>query len=269
MEPLSCVNCCHNPLQLGSIGTAFGYCTRHRVALVRPHLTTCGQLLRKDLLIESATREHKAHSAVYRSGRISLVASPSTAATKLIERPNGHTPTDAVIEEVQGYGTVDKKIGTMAALHRIPGPRAEVAMLSLSRAYVANCFRRDQKWTSGIHLLFWTLQRLDEDPVFAPTDLREPLASSLSQTNAIAKWTLIVFRLGLVADVATYASRSRDAVGRLKAFAINASAIAPPTAPERLLAWLSAKKNSWRSPLSPARYTKLRELLHKQEAAPD
>jgi hypothetical protein len=197
------------------------------------------------------------------------VVSPDTAATKFVERTNGHTPTDAVIEEVQAYGMVDSKIGTMAALHRIAGPRAEVAMLSLSRAYVANCFRRDRKWTSGVHLLFWTLQRLDEEPIFAPTDLREPLAFSLAQTNAIAKWTLIMFRLGLIADVATYASVSHDIVARLKKFAINASAISSPTDPERLLAWLSAKKASWWRPLSPSRYARIREQLHEEEGAPD
>jgi hypothetical protein len=265
MEPLSCVNCCHNPLQLGLIGTAFGHCTRHRVVLIRPHLTTCGQLLRKDLLIESAERERVLHSGVYRENRVSLVMNPDAPATKLVERSNGQMPTDAVFEEVQAYGTVDQKIGTMAALHRIAGPRAEVAMLSLSRAYVANCFRRDRKWKSGVHLLHWTLQKLDEEPIFSPTDLRGPLAFSLAQTNAIAKWTLIMFRLGLVADVAAYASKSQDPVGRLRRFAISASAIAPPTDPEKLLMWLSAKKSSWSRPLSQARYARLREELHKEE----
>jgi hypothetical protein len=182
MEPLSCVNCCHNPLQLGSIGTAFGHCTRHGVALVHPHATTCGQLLRKDLLIQSADRERRLHSKVYRTDRVSLVVAPEVDATYLTERPSEQVPTDAIVEEVQAYGAVDKKIATMAALRRISGPRAEVAMLSLSRAYVANCFRRDRKWKSSVHLLFWTLQRLHEEPVFAPTDLREPLSFSLSQT---------------------------------------------------------------------------------------
>jgi hypothetical protein len=261
------VNCCHNPLQLGSIGTAFGYCTRHRVALVRPHATTCGQLLRKDLLIQSADRERKLHSKVYRVDRVSLVVDPKTDATNLTERPSAHSPTDAVVEEVQAYGAVDKKIATMAALHRITGPRAEVAMLSLSRAYIANCFRRDRKWKSGVHLLFWTLQRLDEEPVFAPTDLREPLGYSLAQTNAIAKWTLIVFRLGLIADVAAYAGKSNDPVARLQKLAINASAVAPPDDPVKLLAWIGRKKSAWWSPLSPARYAKLREELHEAAEA--
>jgi len=269
MEPPSCVNCCHNPLQLGSIGTAFGHCTRHRIALIRPHLTTCGQLLRKDLLSQSADRERRLHSLIYRQDRVSLVINPDTAATKFVEKTNGHTPTDAVIEEVQAYGTVDRKIGTMAALHRIPGPRAEIAMLSLSRAYVANCFRLDRKWTSGVHLLFWTLQRLDEDPAFAPTDLRGPIVFSLAQTNAIARWTLIMFRLGFIADVATYASKSHDVVARLKKFAIDASAVSSPADPEKLLAWLGAKRSSWWRPLSPARYAKLREQLHEEDDGPD
>ena len=61
MGPLSCVNCCHNPLQLGPVGTAFGYCTRHRAILNQPQLTTCGRLLRKDLLAESARRQSAIH----------------------------------------------------------------------------------------------------------------------------------------------------------------------------------------------------------------
>jgi hypothetical protein len=259
MEPLSCVNCCHNPLQLASIGTAFGHCTRHKVTLLRPHATTCGQLLRKDLLAESAQQEHAIHRKVYKEDRVSLVTNPASDASTLTERPNGHGPTDAVIEEVQSYGSVDRKIATMAALHRIPGPRAEVAMLSLSRAYVSNCYRRDRKWKSGVHLLFWTLQRLDHEPEFAPTELREPLGFSLAQTNAVAKWTLIVFRLGLIADVAYFASKSHDPVGRLQKLAVNAASIAPPTEPDKLLHWLTAKKRAWSSPLSPKRYAELRE----------
>jgi hypothetical protein len=267
MEPLSCVNCCHNPFQLGSIGTAFGHCTRHRVTLLRPHATTCGQLLRKDLLIQSADRERRLHSLIYATDRVSLVVDPQADATQLTERSNGHTPTDAVTEEVEAYGTVDRKIATMAALHRITGPRAEVVMLSLSRAYIANCFRRDRKWKSGVHLLFWTLQRLGEEPIFAPTDLREPLGLSLAQTNAIAKWTLIVFRLGLIADVAAYAGKAKDPVARLEKLAINAAAVAPPTNPTKLLAWIDRKKTSWWAPLSPARYAKLRDELHVEADA--
>jgi hypothetical protein len=238
---------------------------RHHVVLTRSHLTTCGQLLRKDLLIESAERERKVHLLVYRPDRVSLVTNPHASATKLIERISGVTPTDAVIEEVQAYGSVDQKIATMAALHRVEGPRAEIAMLSLSRAYVENCFRRDQKWTAGVHLLFWTLQRLNLDPVFAPTDLREPLGYSLAQTTAVARWSVVVFRLALIADVATYASQSHHPVARLKAFAINASAVAPPTAPERLLAWLTERKSRWSAPLSEARYRRLRRQLHRDE----
>ena len=56
-----------------------------------------------------------------------------------LEQPNGQLPADPIIEEVQGYGQLDSKMASMAALHRIPGSRAEVAMLSLSRGYFGNC----------------------------------------------------------------------------------------------------------------------------------
>jgi hypothetical protein len=229
-------------------------------------MTTCGQLLRKDLLSESADREQRLHRRSYRPDRISLVTQPQADAHKAghIENTNGQTPVDPVIDEVHAYGSLDTKIATMAALHRIPGARAEVAMLSLSRAYVANCFKRDRKWTSGVHLAFWTLSRLDQEPELAPTDLREPIVLSVAHTNAIAKWTLIVFRLAFVADVAAYASHSGDPIARLEKLAVTAAAAARPTEPDKLIAWLQQKRRSWQGALSPARYAKLRDSLHDE-----
>ncbi|MBI4700355.1 MAG: hypothetical protein HY744_04155 [Deltaproteobacteria bacterium] len=271
MQPLSCVNCCHNPLQIGPVGTAFGYCTRHRLILSHPERTTCGLLLRKDLLAESAAWEQAAHAKVYPKKRAVLVAEANVGALErgLAEKPNGQLPADAVIEEVQNYGHLGTKIATMAALHRVEGCRAEVAMVSLSRGYFRTCVERRGKWTSGVHLLRWTLDRLDVDPELAATDLRGPIGFSLAQTIAVARWTVLAFRLALVADVGRQAASEKDPVGRLANLAGEAARAAPPTDPGRLLSWLSRKRRTWNAALSPARYAELRGQLHRGSLVAD
>ena len=217
MIPLSCLNCCHNPLQLGPLGTQFGYCTRHRLVLNHPQATTCGQLLRKDLLAESASRENHLHAAAFSTDRIVFLGTrkQATALKGAVEKPNGQMPADAIVEELQNYGSLDSKIGSMAVLHRIPGARAEVAMLSLSRAYFRNCVANGGSWTAGIHLLYWTLRRLDEEPEINATDLRGPIPYSLTHTLAVARWSLLAFRLAFVSDVGRVAAAEGDRAGRL------------------------------------------------------
>jgi hypothetical protein len=61
MMLLSCVNCCHNPLQSDLLGTQYGYCTQHRRLLLVPEQLTCGRHLRKDLGLETAARERALH----------------------------------------------------------------------------------------------------------------------------------------------------------------------------------------------------------------
>lgn len=267
MIPLSCVNCCHNPLQLGSVGTAFGFCTRHRLLLLQPHTTTCGQLLRKDLLAESAGREQTIHVKTYSPRRVAPLASPAkdAAEASLVEAANGQLPHDQVVEEVQSFGRLDSKIATMAALHRIPGSRAEIAMLSLSRGYFRNCTQAPRRgpWTSGLHLLFWTLDRLDVEPTIDATDLRGPIAHSLERTIALARWAIVALRLALVADVGRRAVAQRDPVGELAMLPFKAIEATRVPDADRLLAWLKRTKAQWRKPLSRERYGELRDRLHE------
>jgi hypothetical protein len=267
MIPLSCINCCHNPLQLGSVGTVFGYCTRHRAVLNQPQLTTCGQLLRKDLLADSGRRQRAIHSQSFAPDHIATVADPDRSASKagLVEKPNGQLPPDPVIEEVQNFGNLDSRIASMAALHRVPGARAEVAMLSLSRAYFGNCVARGGPWTAGVHLLYWTLGRLDADPALGATDLRGPIAFSLGHTIAVARWSLIAFRLAFVSDVGQEAESVQDRAGRLARLAGQAVKAAPGTDPDRLLDWLGKKKPGWSTALSAQRYAEIREQLHRTD----
>jgi hypothetical protein len=267
MVPLSCLNCCHNPLQLGPIGTAFGYCTRHRIVLTHPQATTCGQLLRKDLLAREAGVEQAKHAAQYSASKVVVLTAPKAGAIEqgLAERPNGQLPADPVIDEVRNFGSLDSKIATMAALHRIPGCRAEVAMLSLSRSYFRNCTAHGGKWTAGVHLLEWTLGRLEREPVLAATDLQGPISFSLERTIAVARWTVVAFRLSFIADVAARARKERDSVGRLAQFVDDVIGVAPPDEPQKLLAALARRRSRWRRVFPEKRYTELREELHADE----
>jgi hypothetical protein len=230
-------------------------------------LTTCGQLLRKDLLAESAQRERAIHAKSYPEDRVVTVAHPEQVASRkgYVEKPNGQLPAGPIIEELQNYGRLDSKIASMAALHRIPGTRAEVAMLSLSRGYFGNCIAQGGRWTAGVHLLFWTLGRLDQEPSIGATDIRGPIAFSLGHTIAVARWTVVAFRLAFVSDVGRAAGAEQDRAGKLARLPSQAVRAVPGVDPDRLLRWLGKKKSSWSSALSPHRYARLREELHHEE----
>lgn len=268
MIPLSCLNCCHNPLQLGPVGTAFGFCTRHRVVLNQPTATTCGQLLRKDLLVDSARAEQERHRKIFPETDVVLLRSPKTRAKDvgLVEEPNGQLPPDAVVEEVTSYGVIDRKIGTMRALRRVPGIRAEIAMLSLSRSYFSNCVRLGGPWTAGVHLAFWTLDRLDAEPQLEAADIRGPVGPSLGRTIAVAKWLVIALRMSFLADVGSRAKRARDPAAvfvKLIQKAVVGSSVEEPA---KLLASLKKHRKAWRAGLTSDRYAELREKLHEEAA---
>lgn len=266
MRPLSCVNCCHNPLQLGRAGTDFGYCTRHLVVLPRPESTTCGQLFRKDLSRSSAVEERALHQHHYRCDRISQVVSPKVDAAKvgLVEKTNGFFERDVVLEEVLSYAQYDTNISTMAALRRVEGARAEIAMLSLSRGYLANCYDQQGPWWAGLHLAFWTLQRLDTEPVFAASELHGPMRS-VAETTAVAKWRVLAFRLYLLVDVSDEArsQSSRDPITRFTALADEALSAGSPTRPEKVLAKLRSSRTRWMKALSKEHYARLRNKIRR------
>lgn len=264
MHPLSCVNCCHNPLQLGPIGPALGYCTRHRVLLPQSHLTTCGQLLRKDLLGASAEKQRDIHRKTFDDQFVAVLSAPKKRAAQhgMTEPPNGQVASDKVIEEVRAFGTIDSKIATMAALRRIDGVRAEIAMLSLSRAYVLNCYARGGRWTAGLHVAYWTLERLTVTPVFEVTELRGPFANRYETIVALSTWTLVTFRLALLSDVASRAHAERDRpMGTVQGLVMRAIE-APPDKPHQLLKRLHQDRLKWRAALSPTRYQNLAQALH-------
>jgi hypothetical protein len=240
MLPLSCTNCCHNPLQSDGIGTSFGYCTEHRVILREPWSLTCGRLLRRDLSIVRSEVVRTSHAANYSRFDVAFL------------RPNGATPREAgfvdddsesitpdpVSESVLDYGELGTKIESLAQLRQIEGARAEIALLSLSRAYANRCFARDAKWTSSIHLLWWTRRRLSSMPSISANDLACELPISIKRQIEIATWSVLMLRLLFISDVGEYARPSRARVARLRTLAEDAAMATSTIVPDKLLRWI-------------------------------
>lgn len=266
MLPISCVNCCHNPLQFGPTGTSFGFCARHRVVLQSPELLTCGHLRRKDLYGDSADREASIHSRMFIKSRPVLLHSPKdrTAAERCFESANREVPDDRVVEEVLGWGRITK-IATIAALNQIPGARAEIALSSLGRVFVENCVRRGgkSKWKSGIHIVWWTLRRLDGEPAIQATDLRTTFGQRIERVTAIARWLVIGQRLALLADVARHAGAEEDPLGTLASLPDEAALHGDPDQPEKTLRFLRSPsmRSRVKEALSRKRYESIREEL--------
>jgi hypothetical protein len=238
---LSCVNCCHNPLQTDALGTSVGFCTEHRRVLLAPGQVTCGRHLRKDLPAERAVQLRKKHEAQYTPSAVVRLDKPTTPANggyTSVDKPDVRSlEHDGVADAVMDYGRLDSKIGSLAQLRALPGVRAEVARLSLSRAYVNRCMVRGGKWTSGVHLLWWTRRRLLDRPVVSVDDIRVESPLPLARQVELAEWSLVMFRLIFVSDVGFYAGK-KDTVGRLATLAETAAAATGELSARRLLAWL-------------------------------
>jgi hypothetical protein len=268
MEPLSCVNCCHNPLRAGVVGLDFGFCTRHGVVLRAQSESTCGQLLRKDLLVESARKLRATHAKRFPKARVVDLYAPRSASrsAKLVEEPDAALRIDAVVDEAVGYARYERehKIASLAAMRRIPGIRGEVALAALGRSYVHNCWERDRRWTAGVHVLWWTLERLDTDPSEPlPVELHGLEGLSVPRAVAIAKWTAVALRLYLVSDVGAFAAASDDDVGRLSDLADRALGAVEPGDGPGLVRWLASDRTRHRRALPAARYETIVADLHR------
>lgn len=270
MQPLACTNCCHNPLQLGPIGTPVGFCTRHQLTLLAPQHTTCGQLLRKDLLRERAIEERAIHQKQFSPRHVVIVETGGRALDReTIERPNGLLAPDPVADEVTSFATIEPKIATLAALRRIGGVRAEVAFLSLSRGYFENCVRHKGQWTSGLHIAWWTLGRLTENAEPALTELREPVHSSLATFQDLARWYVVMLRLTLLADISSEAAAAKDRFGQLRSVLQEIVISSRAGAGTDLLLKVRQKERRLKSALPLPRYKELGVRLHRrQRAAP-
>ncbi len=241
MTLLSCVNCCHNPLQSDSLGTSMGFCTEHRRVLLSPAQLTCGRHLRKDLTAPRAIVQRERHQARYTPSAVVRLDDPGRPAnggyTSNEAADMRHLEHDHVGLAVLDYGKLDSKIASLAQLRSLEGARPELARLSLARAYVNRCMDRGGKWTSGVHLLWWTRRRLLDRPEVGVSDIRGDLAIPLARQVELAEWSLVMLRILFISDVGHYAPRT-DPVHRLATFAEDAATATGVLSPKNLLGWL-------------------------------
>jgi hypothetical protein len=274
MSLKSCQNCAFNPLQYGRLGIAVGDSVEHQRLLQDAEHTTCGRLLRKDLQLASAEAEAAHHSARFpldevvrlrrSGGHEPAGAHAATAVPEPPARPRkGAALPDPVLSTVTEYGELGSKIESLAALRRVPGPRAALARYALGRAYVRRCRLNRGAWTAGLHQLWWALEELDAHPEVQLTDLRsaEP-AVALTRQVELAAWSLVMLRLTFVADVATNAAGADPEVAPLAGLPEQAAAAAG-TDLSKLLRWTAREGRRLADAALPrARYQQLARRLH-------
>lgn len=265
MNRLSCTYCSFNALQHGPLGLSVGYCVEHRVVLRRADETTCARQLRKDLSRQSRETAHAAHGKRYLDVVQFIDSHESveeTSDTHLLEE-------DPVGDVVTSYGLLESKIGSLYQLRQIPGVRAELAMLSLGRGYVRRCFLRGGPWTSGLHLFWWTRQRLGRPPKIVISDFRTQTAASLDRQFELAAWSVVMLRLHFMSDVTAAAPNTDDVSALADLVELAAEACQRPNL-EELLAWIHARGEPLLLKSFPElRYATLRKDLSKAKAVDD
>jgi len=221
----SCQNCWFNGLQYGALGLSVGYCSRHRKILNMADSTTCGLHRRKDLPLAHAQKVSSFHSKKYSSDFIIRIVDESKSERDVSSKNDDlcSLRKDPVADAALDFGELDSKIESLAQLKALPGARAEVAMLSLARGYISNCVQHNGKWTSGLHLYWWTKNRLADIPDVQVTDIRTVGATNLSRQQTLIAWSVVMLRLTLIDDVIEYASAEGDPVGKGKGLLDNAA----------------------------------------------
>ncbi len=262
MRLLSCSNCCFNALQYDTVGLTVGYCAAHQVVLRQADFTTCGQHLRKDLGIESSEAVAAQHAARYDKATITDLVGAGVNGGYLEVDASGIRG-DRVARTVTDYGFLPSKIASLAQLRVLPGGRAEIAMLSLGRTYVRRCVSLGGSWTSGVHLTWWARERLDAEPNLVPTDFRLQSSATIRRQTELAQWSIVMLRLTFIADVASYATRTRDEVGQLSDLAEEA-AVEAGTSLRKLLRFVRKRAiPRLLSPLPESRYRQIAAELHR------
>jgi hypothetical protein len=173
-----------------------------------------------------------------------------------------------VVDEAVAYARYERerKIASLAAFRRVPGIRADLALASLGRAYVSWCWERDRRWTSGLHVLWWSISRLAEIPSDpGPTELHETDSGvPLGRLVSIAKWTVMVLRLYLVSDIGRNAQRADDEAGILAELTDEALAATAPGDAAGLAKWLRGKSARVTRALPEKRYEELASALRRR-----
>ncbi|MFA7242355.1 MAG: hypothetical protein WC091_19760 [Sulfuricellaceae bacterium] len=278
MKLHSCQNCWFNGLQYGALGIAVGYCSRHKKILNVADGTSCGLHLRKDLSVSRAKEVSEIHKKHYNSDCVVRLLDGVCYEADISnnEKDKNHLRTDTVAEVVVDYGEIGSTIESLAQLRAMPGARAELAMLSLGRGYIANCVSRNGKWTSGLHLYWWSRRRLAEIPEIKVEDLRSVGATQLSRQSDLTSWSLVMLRLTFIDDIAGYASQQNDPLGKVHSLTEQAALALDSFNLRTLSKWLKTEAApQLDARLSHARYADLANKFHTeregdevQQAAP-
>lgn len=267
MNVLSCQNCWFNGLQYGALGLPVGYCIRHRKILNFADRTTCGMQIRKDLSLNRANEVAIAHSKVFieskivrwiDSTEISSDVSSSTKDLAVLQR-------DKVGEAVTSYGSLNSKIESLSQLGMIHTARSDVAMTSLARAYVSNCIAQGGRWTSGLHLYWWTKKRLADIPKIEAEDLRFVGSTQLARQIELTSWSVMMFRLSFVDDVIQYAKKDGDEIAKVGELLNRAATAVSIFNVRKLGAWI--RKDiipELETRLDRTQYEKMANELHKE-----
>ncbi|NUP99532.1 MAG: hypothetical protein HUU35_06725 [Armatimonadetes bacterium] len=270
----SCANCWFNGLQAGSVGLSLGYCTEYQLVLRQPDQTTCGRHTRVDLTLARAAAEKRLHQAVYSSQEGVQRLSDGAAVTngQFVSPDTAALRADPVGAVVADYGEYGAKIESLAQLRALRSPRAELAMLSLGRAYVDRCMARGGLWTSGLHLLWWTRQRLTDEqvPELAVTDLRYQTAASLERQLDLSRWWLLMLRLVFISDLGAHSLSGASEAGEpghlsaLSDLAEQAAAATQIPSSRRLATWVRRTGAPLFDRCLPeTRYRQLASALHR------
>lgn len=270
MKLHSCQNCWFNGLQYGSVGLSFGYCGRHRKVLNLADATTCGQHVRKDLGLARSQEVASIHSSVFDNDKIVRIDTKEEVAadTSSADKDTEILRKDRVADAVMDYGFLDSKIGSLAQLKSIESIRSDVAMTSLGRAYVKNCVSNGGKWTSGIHLYWWTKKRIAHIPDLEVSDLRYSQSTQLHRQAELAKWSVMMLRLSLLDDIVGYANQQDDVIGKEIGIADRAAESVQIFNLGKLSRWIKTELlPALNSRLDNARYYSLADELKNQSPA--
>ena len=266
MKLHSCQNCWFNGLQYGALGLAVGYCSLHKKILNAADSTTCGLHLRKDVSINRAKEISYIHKNHFTTKCVTRIVDAGCYEPDVSDsdRDKGHLRKDSVADAVIDYGELGSKIESLAQLKAMPGARAELAMLSLGRAYVSNCISRNGSWTSGLHLYWWSKSRLAEIPEIKVEDLRTVGATNISRQSVLTAWSLVMLRVTFIDDITTYAGQQNDPLGKVDSLTEQAALSMDTFNLRNLERWLKNEVvPQLDARLSSARYAELATRLHK------
>lgn len=273
---LSCANCWYNPLQYDLLGDEVGFCVEHRKVLRAPEVTTCGRLMRKDVEYTRAVAVNQRHRTLFSPDAVVPIAKDSRIRLPiLVEDDSSGLEGDPVREQVIDYGLLGAKIESLAALHTNANPRAEIAFLSLGRAYVNRCVQRGGRWTSGLHMLWWVRKRLATAPVIDVRDLRKSVqyahsSERLDHLIDLAGWSIAILRLTFLDDVAGHALREgkKSDLHPLEHLLEDAALATKEPSQTKLLRWIERVAiPRFDRALPLARYRELATKLHADEDA--